>query len=449
MSLEIADGSVRRSTALSGIVSGGHAVAARIRWDGLLGRWRALADREFCPWAERYVDWLRRPLGWLVVAGLASFLAGLTFAPQGFGMAGAIAAFIALGILWPWVTMRGIMCAVRFRRRRAQEDDAVDVELSVVNRWPWSAIGVTLERGFADGSVQQPAVALARVPGWSTSTFRWRFQPERRGRYPLQSPRVCCGFPFGIWWSARDVRVEGQLLVRPRLVPLSSIPVANGSRLTVAAMLNDRPGDEGDMIGVRPYRRGDSLRRIHWAQTARHDQLVVCERQATVRSAVRVWIDASPAAHRGIGRDGSWEWCLRLGASICRQFHAHHTTVECVIGRERLDIAPGAAGLDQFLDALAQLPDRPDAAESVGFDGSSVMLVVVTTDAGAERLGRLADPNQETRWVTLRSGGFEADTRRPSEEWRTPACSSWVRIDSPDRAATQLRRQWEKNCHDA
>ena len=38
-------------------------------------------------------------------------------------------------------------------------------------------------------------------------------------------------------------------------------------------MLFDRPGNEGDVIGVRPYRHGDRLRSIHWAQTARRDAL--------------------------------------------------------------------------------------------------------------------------------------------------------------------------------
>ncbi len=316
----------------------------KARLSGLPGWLLVAANRDFCPCAERYVGWLRQPLGWLVIAAAASLLLGLTLGSQGLVMFAVIAAFVAMGVLWPWVTMRGITSEVRFRRRRAQEDEPVEVELWVTNRWPWPAVGLTLERGFHEECLGGPAVALASVPGWSKSMFTFRFTPERRGRYPVEPPQVCCGFPFGLWSSGCKVHVERKLVVHPRLVRLSSLPATSGSRLAVAAIQSERPGDEGDVIGVRPYRRGDSLRRIHWVQTARHDQLITCERQATARREVCVWIDADPAAHRGTGKNGSWEWCLRIGASICRQFHAHHASVRCVIGPHRLDLLPGAGG---------------------------------------------------------------------------------------------------------
>ena len=51
-----------------------------------------LLDKDFFPWANQYVYWLKKPLGLLVVAAFASFLCGLFVSPQGLVIAATIAA---------------------------------------------------------------------------------------------------------------------------------------------------------------------------------------------------------------------------------------------------------------------------------------------------------------------------------------------------------------------
>ena len=84
-----------------------------------------LANQDFCPWANRYVYWLKQPIGWLIVAAAASLLIGMFLAPQGWIMFAALAAVIALGVVWPWIAIRGVSCTLRFNRRRASEGDRI------------------------------------------------------------------------------------------------------------------------------------------------------------------------------------------------------------------------------------------------------------------------------------------------------------------------------------
>ena len=63
----------------------------------------------------------------------------------------------------------------------------------------------------------------------------------------------------------------------------------------------DRAGQWGDPLGVRPYRRGDPLRRVHWVLTARHGELIVRELQSNAVPRVQIVLDAHPAAHRRLG----------------------------------------------------------------------------------------------------------------------------------------------------
>ena len=44
-----------------------------------------LLNTDFCPWANQYVYWLKKPLGILIVAAFASLLCGL-FVYEAFGL---------------------------------------------------------------------------------------------------------------------------------------------------------------------------------------------------------------------------------------------------------------------------------------------------------------------------------------------------------------------------
>ena len=165
-----------------------------------------LADastHDFCPWANRYVYWLKQPIGWFLSGAAAALLIGLSVAPQALVVFAAIVVVIVVGVAWPWIGMRGISCSLAFDRRRTVEGARVPVRITVVNRWPWPLWGLMVDRGFVPhdaGSINEsPAVSLARVPGWSQTTFEWDFEPQQRGRYPLETPRFSTGFPFGIW----------------------------------------------------------------------------------------------------------------------------------------------------------------------------------------------------------------------------------------------------------
>ena len=43
----------------------------------------------------------------------------------------ALLAVILLGVVWPWIAIRGVSCSLCFNRRRATEGDDVQVTLSV------------------------------------------------------------------------------------------------------------------------------------------------------------------------------------------------------------------------------------------------------------------------------------------------------------------------------
>jgi uncharacterized protein (DUF58 family) len=231
-----------------------------------------------------------------------------------------------IGSLWPWISMLGIRGQMSWNATRCQELESIQTTLVISNRWPWPAYGLSLDLdpGLVPEGFDKQRISLQKVPGFSKSTFTWSTVPQRRGEYPRQKVHLHTAFPFGIWISSQPIDIPEPLIVWPRSTRLIDSPTQIASQQFGTGSLSDRIGDEGDWTGVRPYRPGDSLRQVHWAQTARRDALVVFERQASASQSVLIGLDGQMA--RGASPQ-TLDAMLRVLASLVKQFQLHHWSV--------------------------------------------------------------------------------------------------------------------------
>ena len=155
---------------------------------------------DFSPFANPYVYWLKKPVGWVVSAAFFSALVGCLIGPQGFVLMWALIAFLVVGAIWPWLGMKGIDCQLRFDVANTHEAETTTARLVVTNRWPIPVFGLTVEGEFLQDIFEEEdrvAVGLQRVPSWSESEFKWDFKPPRRGILPSEMPVISTGFRSG------------------------------------------------------------------------------------------------------------------------------------------------------------------------------------------------------------------------------------------------------------
>ncbi|MCL6504278.1 MAG: DUF58 domain-containing protein [Pirellulales bacterium] len=396
------------------------------------------------------------PLGVLLVAALVALACGLLLHPRVLALCGGLLAIIGTGICWPWLTLRGVRGSVAFDRDRAAEGDTVAATVTVSNHLPWPAWGLSLRGGYGDAAAPDRnraiAARLTTVGARQRSVHRWQFTPRRRGEYPLCVPLLVTGFPFGVWESKRGVSVEQRLVVWPRTFPVGPVPVSDGDEMVEGNVARNKVGSAGDVLGVRPYRRGDSPRRIHWPQSARHDRLIVCELQTTALPVIQIVLDADPLVHSGRGPNGSREWAIRIAASFAKGWLEAGAQVGIVYGGVAISPASGAAQMRRILDALARLPDECPmplvdllASPPCRISGWGVQ-VVITTDRRTQIRRRDTDGRQ--RWVVLCATGFVdafEDDARPASTRPTGQC--WLLIEAPSRVPHLLRYGWSEARH--
>ena len=77
---------------------------------------------DFCPSFNRYVYWLKQPIGWLVCAIISSFLVGMFIGPQGFVLMWAFLALLVLGAVWPLLSVKAITCQLSFSKQSIKFD---------------------------------------------------------------------------------------------------------------------------------------------------------------------------------------------------------------------------------------------------------------------------------------------------------------------------------------
>ena len=364
-----------------------------------------LLTRSYLPSCERYLRWLRHPLGILLLADAACGLCGAILHPNGFLLAALVTSMILLGLAWPWLSLAGITGEVSFASRRGRELEECEVELRVTNRCPWPAWGLSLD-GLLSGDV---TAALDVVPGWRRGDYRWRLRPTRRGVYPVGEPRVSTSFPFGLWRASRRLRSLDQIIVWPTAVGGSAAAGLSDEECRGEGLPLARPGGSGDLLGVRPYRPGDTLRSLHWAKSAQLDRLITCERERLLRPQAQLVLDTHRDSHTD--SDDGQESAIRLAAGVgCRLLDEGAEVTAVLAGR--LVRLPGSDPRRTLLDVLARLEadECPPLDELLALSAvrrfQGHWQFVVTSSSARDRLPQSGRGERRRRYVLLDEEGF-------------------------------------------
>lgn len=217
-----------------------------------------------------------------------------------------------------------------------------------------------------DGSAV-PGYRADRVESASgQESRRWAYAGvcQRRGVFRLGPTDLVMADPCGFFEVTHHYPATTMLLVYPRASYLPDLQLPRG-RAPGRATISERAPDDTIMVGgLRPYLPGDSLRRIHWPATARHDHLMVREFDREPTGDLWLVVDMDAAAQAGEDAEATQEYAVILAASLAAQFTrgGERRAVGLLIsGRAptMLAPAPGQTQLWRILQALAEAEPAP------------------------------------------------------------------------------------------
>jgi len=214
--------------------------------------------------------------------------------------------------------------------------------------------------------------AAGLVPRQGCSTER-TVGPLRRGPVGARNWVLESGDPLGLFRRRRP-SVDSELAL---VLPLfTSLTDRLHVREVEASLAAPRAGSGTEMFGVREYRPGDPLRRIHWRSSARHGTLIVREFEPPGVQTLGIFCDPSPATREvadqiaRLAASEAWD-CIRAGGRVIMWAPGAEATSQTE-----------ARSLWALLDWLARYPDESGDMGTAPPPTSDA--IAVTASANAE-----------------------------------------------------------------
>ena len=227
---------------------------------------------------RRQVATLRRrqALRWGLVVGLIALLVSLFSA--GFFLYAAVvaAAVLALAALLPAASLARVEVRRSLRAAEIELGDSVESRLVFHNRKSFPALWLFWREAVDPGlDAEGLTCGFQTLEGEQTIHTVCILHSTRRGLFRVGPMVVEASDPFGL---VRRFRVDSEvrfLTVVPRAVPIGQGWPLGHRPIHEVPRRRSPFEDPARFLGVRDYRHGDSLRRIHWRATARSGVLQV------------------------------------------------------------------------------------------------------------------------------------------------------------------------------
>lgn len=187
-------------------------------------------------------------------------------------------------------------------------EDTVPLVLGARPRWLVPA----LRPRPAYPSARDLASSEDQAQGVASLTYVVR--SSSRGRYTIGPLVLRVSDPLGMWELRRRFATEDTLLVTPRTIPLPNTSLralsAGGNRTTSMALAG------ADDVGIREYRHGDPVHRVHWRATARYGEVMVRREEQPERPTATLLLDTRPEGYVRSGRRSAFDDAVSVIASV-------------------------------------------------------------------------------------------------------------------------------------
>jgi uncharacterized protein (DUF58 family) len=184
---------------------------------------------------------------------------------------------------------------------------------------------------ITSAEIAQP-VLVPIVERRSHTDVNAAFVFQRRGIASIQRVDLYTRYPFGFFLKKRRVKMSGEVVVFPRLLP------DDVSRDRFRPVIGDelsanRPGYGTEIHSFREYVRGDSLRHVHWRKSASLGRWIMKQTEAEASRVMHVVVD--PFKPRAIS-DDAFEEMISAAATLI--YHALQRGLNVTLSLPRITL---------------------------------------------------------------------------------------------------------------
>jgi len=304
---------------------------------------------------------------------------------------------------------------------RIEEDDFLDIRLEIKNTSFLPVFDLVLEDYLACAlpKERQKFIVFDFLGPNSFKKLQYRCLCPQRGKYHLGPINAYFFDPLGIFYFRVKYHVVSELYVYPRTFRIRKFPQLNkGSSPWMGIETSRVSGDDDEFYGVREYRRGDPIKRIHWMASARKNQLIVKEFQRQSFFRATLLFNLEKDDNFGQGKESVAEYTIKIAASVAKYLIDLGVSIELISHAGEVVHIPfnkGEAHLEEILKFLtiAQPESRITLLElfetfhrNVAEDSSLIVIMTDRNQVFLPAMLSLGVRNVSLIPVILNSGSF-------------------------------------------
>lgn len=270
----------------------------------------------------------------------------------------------------------------------------VQVEVKNNSRRLFPFVAVAMRIPFAQESAVEDSFWLGPR---KARTSQFPVTIPKRGRYVLEDMRLRCGDFLGMKEYIRTCGSYREIIVAPKALPTARLDVLMGGFLGDVSVNRFILEDPVLTLGYREYTGTEPMKRISWAQSARHGNLMVKKNDFTVEPSVSILLNVQTDLERPAE---ALEACYSLARTLCQILENRGVRYSFTSNGQLLgykDTGAGVAGLGQrHFSAILETLGR-----SAGSAAVPLPLMLEKELQRPESCGR----------ILITPGGSEADSR--------------------------------------
>lgn len=225
-----------------------------------------------------------------------------------------------------WWLSRGSLKGLGGKRRVGNaldadlyEGDEVDITLQIEKVKGAASSLVRVEEvcplAAPDSAERQAQLFIPTLGQGEAVEFEYQVTLDRRGLHMFPALRAESRAPFGFFRRNGQIDLPTRTLVYPEVRPLKRLELLD--RQLTAQVARPRAGVGYEVMGVRPYRPGDSPRHIHWRSVARTGTLISKEFADEAQPGLTLVLDLFNHPYPTTeSKHTPFEWAVKAAASI-------------------------------------------------------------------------------------------------------------------------------------
>ena len=212
------------------------------------------------------------------------------------------------GVSWLWaeMSMVGLSYHRRFSEHRAFQGEVIELSLELRNAkllpQPWVTVNDSFPFALPVSELKLEVNPTTNQVDFRTFwmagpyhriTRRFQVHCTERGYHPYGPVTITTGDAFGFFTRSIIQRTVDHLIIYPRIYSVAELRLPTKHPFGPAIAPSSLYQDPLRTAGVRPWESGDSLRRIHWKASARHQELLSRVYEPSEERVVQIFLNST------------------------------------------------------------------------------------------------------------------------------------------------------------